>query len=83
MKPPFRLVHDTVSNDTEEALAQLLALARKGELIGIAFAGMLKQRRYFVNVAGEAFRNPTFARGCVSALDDELGARMRGMPNGL
>lgn len=77
MKPPFRLVPDTLSTDTEEALAQLLDLARRGDLIGVAFAGMLKQRRYFVNTAGEAHRNPTFARGCVSALDDELGQRMR------
>jgi len=77
MKPPFRLVPDTLSNDTEQALTQLLDLAKRGELIGVAFAGMLKQRRYFVNTAGEAHRNPTFARGCVSALDDELGKRMR------
>lgn len=77
MRPPFRLVPDTLSTDTAEALAQLLDLAKRGELIGVAFAGMLKQRRYFVNTAGEAHRNPTFARGCVSALDDELGRRMR------
>jgi hypothetical protein len=83
MKPPFVLVPDQLSNDTQEALAQLLDLAQRGELIGVAFAGMLRRRRYFVNVAGEAFRNPTFARGCVSALDDELGLRMRGRPNDL
>lgn len=77
MKPPFTLVPDTLSNDTQEALEQLLDLAQRGELIGIAFAGMLRQRRYFVNTAGEAHRNPTFARGCVSALDDQLGQKMR------
>jgi hypothetical protein len=77
VKPPFRLVPDTLSKDTLEALTQLLDLAQRGELIGVAFAGILKQRRYFVNTAGEAHRNPTFARGCVSALDDELGKRMR------
>lgn len=77
MKPPFTLAPDTLSTDTGEALTQLLDLWRRGELIGIAFAGMLRQRRYFVNTAGEAHRNPTFARGCVSALDDELGKRMR------
>jgi hypothetical protein len=77
MKPPFRLVPDALSTDTEQALAQLLDLARRGELIGVAFAGMLKQRRFFVNTAGEAHRNPTFARGMVAALDDELSTRMR------
>ena len=76
MKPPFRLIPDTLSTDTAEALAQLLDLARRGELIGVAFAGMLKQRRYFVNTAGEAHRNPTFARGIVAALDDSLSNRI-------
>lgn len=77
MKPPFRLVPDNLSTETTEALTQMLELARRGELIGLAFAGILKRRGYFVNTAGEAHRNPTFARGCVSALDDELGKRMR------
>lgn len=77
MKPPFRLVPDTLSTETTEALTQMLDMARRGELIGLAFAGILKRRGYFVNTAGEAYRNPTFARGCVSALDDELGQRMR------
>lgn len=77
MKPPFRLIPDTISSDTVEALTQLLDLAQRGELIGVAFAGMLRQRRYFVNTAGEAHRNPTFARGCVGALDDELARRTR------
>jgi hypothetical protein len=76
MKPPFKLVSDTISNETEDALIQLLDLARRGELIGIAFAGMLKQRQYFVNTAGEAHRNPTFARGVVAALDDSLSNRI-------
>lgn len=77
MRPPFELVPDTISSDTEQALTQLLDLARRGELIGIAFAGILKRRKYFVNTAGEAHRNPTFARGCVCALSDDLARRMR------
>ena len=77
MKPPYRLVPDEISPDMTEALEQMLAMAQRGELIGIAFAGMMKRRQYFVNVAGEAHRNPTFARGMVAALDDDLGRRMR------
>lgn len=76
MKPPFSLIADTISTDTEQALMQLLDLARRGELIGVAFAGMLKERRYFVNTAGEAHRNPTFARGLVAVLDDSLSNRI-------
>lgn len=78
MKPPFVLVQDEVSNDTIKCLEQLLYHARKGELIGIAYAAMLKRRGFIVNSAGEAHRNPTFARGMLRALDDRLGERIRG-----
>ena len=78
MKKPFVLVQDDISNDTIESLEQLLKHARSGALIGIAFAAMLKQRGYIVNTAGEAHRNPTFSRGMVAALDDQLALRIRG-----
>lgn len=78
MRPPFRLLEDSLSRDTVEALEQLLDGARKGEVIGIAFAAMLKRRVYITNVAGEAYRNPTFCRGMVGALADSLAVRMRG-----
>ena len=83
MKPPFTLVADTISKDTQEALEQLLVMARRGDLIGVAFAAMLNQRKYFVNVAGEAYRNPGFSCSCIRVLDAELVDRMRGKPNGL
>lgn len=75
---PYRLLPDTVSNDTVECLALLLRRARAGEVIGLAFCAMLKQRAFIVNTAGEAHRSPVFARGMVAALDDELGKRMGG-----
>lgn len=78
MKSPFILVPDILSNDTVTCLEQLLDNARRGEVIGIAFAVMLKKRGYVVNAAGEAFRNPTFARGMVATLQDQLGGRVRG-----
>lgn len=79
MKPdPYILVPDNVSNDTVECLEQLLREARKGQVIGLAYAAMLKRRGYIANSAGEAFRNPTFARGMVAALDDQLAHRIRG-----
>lgn len=78
MKAPFVLVPDTLSNETIECLEQLLMHAKRGELIGIAFAGMLKRRGYIVNSAGEAHRNPSFSRGMIAALDDQLGQRIRG-----
>lgn len=71
---PYRLVPDSVSHDVVEALETLLAHARTGEVTGIAFACTLKKMRYITNVAGHCYTNPTFARGMVASLSDELGA---------
>ena len=78
MKAPYHLVPDTISKDTVKCLEQLLRAARQGQVIGLAYAAMLKRREYIVNSAGEAHRNPTFARGMVSALDDQLGDQVKG-----
>lgn len=72
MKPPFTLVHDIVSHNTVEVLTQLLAEAQAGKIIGMATAVMYKRREYVTDVTGEAFRNPTFTRGMLCALDDAL-----------
>lgn len=77
-RPPYILVPDTVPHDLIECLQMLLKAAKNGELVGVAFAGMLKQRGYIVNTAGEAHRNPTFTRGMIAALDDQLSGRVRG-----
>lgn len=76
MKPPFALIADTVSTDTVECLRLLLQRAKRGEVIGLAYCAMLKQRAYIVNTAGEAHESPTFARGMVAALDDSLSNRI-------
>lgn len=76
MKPPFTLISDAVSNDTIECLQLLLRRARRGEVIGLAYCAMLKQRAYIVNTAGAAHESPTFARGMVAALDDSLSNRI-------
>lgn len=78
MKPPFVLIGDKVSHDMVECLETLLEHARRGEVIGIAYAAQLRQRAYITDAAGECWRNPTFARGMVGALADCLGDRMRG-----
>lgn len=78
VKPPFLLVPDNVSHDTIECLEMLLDQARRGEVIGIAYAVMLKKRAYITNTAGEAHRNPTFSRGMLATLDDQLADQVRG-----
>lgn len=71
---PYKLVRDDLSHDTIEALTVLLEGARTGEITGIAFACTMRRMRYFTNVAGVCYTNPTFARGMVCSLSDELAA---------
>lgn len=78
MSRPFILVPDTISTDTVKCLEQLLMAARNGEVIGLAYAAMMKRRKYIVNTAGEAHKSPTFTRGMIAALNDELGQRVKG-----
>lgn len=68
----YQLIREHISRDTVEALAGLLKLAETGTVTGIAVAVVMRRRKYLVDVCGEAFRDPTFARGAVAALDDEL-----------
>jgi hypothetical protein len=71
---PYRLVADNISHDTVEALESLLALAKEGEVTGIAFACTLRKMRYITNVAGHCYQHPTFARGMVGFLADQLAS---------
>ena len=78
-RPPFRLVPDTISDDTIEALQELLADAKAGKAIGIGFVVMYRGRQFIANAAGEAKRSPVFTRGMVAPLDDKL-ARQADQP---
>lgn len=75
---PYTLVRDHISHDTVECLEQLLEAARSGHVVGLAFAAMMKRKRYMVNVAGEAFRDPTFTRGAIASIEDELRLMIQG-----
>ncbi|MGJ7508701.1 hypothetical protein [Variovorax sp. GT1P44] len=75
---PYRLIPDNISHDVIEALETLLALAKQGEVTGIAFACTLKKMRYITNVAGHCYHNPTFARGMVAFLSDQLAGLVHG-----
>lgn len=77
MKPPFRLVHQDLSHETVQALEHLLREAQRGRIIGVAFVAMTKRREYLADTTGEAFRNPTFARGMLASLDDHLAELVR------
>lgn len=70
---PYELVKDSVSRDVVKALETLLDGAKRGDVTGIAFVCTLKRMRYITNAAGLCYKNPTFARGMVAQLSDELG----------
>jgi hypothetical protein len=74
----MHLVRDQVSRDMLQTCVQLLEAVQAGQVTGMAFACSMRGRKYFVNVSGTMARDPTFARGCVAALDDELGRMVQG-----
>jgi hypothetical protein len=81
-RSPIALVADGISRETEDALEQLLRMAKLKQLKGIAFAAMVVDRhgrRCFTNATGEMYRSPIWARGVVSDLHDALGLLSRGI----
>jgi hypothetical protein len=68
----MRLVPDSLSTDTVEALSELLEQAKAGNVKGLAFVAVYKGAQFIVNVAGELVSNPVLARGMVASLDDYL-----------
>jgi hypothetical protein len=78
MARALRLIPDEISHDTLEALRALTDDAKKGVLIGLAFAARYKGREYIVNAAGDLYQNPTIALGMVAMLADQLRMLERG-----
>lgn len=58
--------------ETVDSLTELLAQAKRGRLIGLAYMVMQDNKGYVVVTAGECTTNPTFTRGALRALDDRL-----------
>ena len=71
-KPVLAVVAARPNADVIDALEQLLAGARSGDINGIAFVCTLPGMRYITDVAGFCATHPTFARGAASYLTDQL-----------
>lgn len=79
MRRPFKLISiSAVSRDTVECLRVLLAEAERGEVIGVSYAAMRKERKFNTHSCGEAHRNPGFASTVVSALWFDIQLQVRG-----
>lgn len=77
MKKPFTHAAAPLSHDTVEALEFLLEMARSGDVFGVVYVAQLKRRKYIMDTAGEAHRDPMCSLGMVHLLADELVRRAR------
>lgn len=70
----YQLIKANTSPDAATVVEQIYGLSKAGDLRGILGAVLVKRGRFFVFCAGDALRNPTFARGMTLSIDDELRA---------
>lgn len=74
---PYRTIPEPpAQKDMIEALRTILAHAEAGTITGIAVACVMKRNRYITDVRGYCLTHPTFTRGVIMSLGDELGALM-------
>lgn len=58
--------------ETVQRLRDLLKSAEAGDTIGLAYVAMQKNTRYSMDVVGQAKKAPTFTRGMLRCLDDQI-----------
>ena len=73
-KPP-ECSTPAIDADTVEALRQLLVLARKGEITGLAFVAQKTNQTFIVETVGDCRARPVYTRGMIRYLDDALARR--------
>lgn len=66
------LLAPAVSSDAVAALEELLAEAKAGRVIGLAWVALHAGRTFTMDIAGETKNDITYTRGMLLALDDEL-----------
>lgn len=72
MRQQLKLVPDSISKETVEALAHLHQQAKEGKIVGIVFAAMYKGRMFVANSAGDCHYNPIWSIGMVDVLKHKL-----------
>ena len=70
----LKLVEVIVSNETIEALEYVLSEAKAGRVVGFAAVFVHRSGRYTCDAVGQAVKAPTFTRGAVNVLDDQLAS---------
>lgn len=71
---PQKLEAVPLSRDPEvvQALEKLLARARAGEVIGLAYVAMMPAHEYEGDSLGAALQHPVMALGLARALEDQI-----------
>lgn len=71
-----KLVPAAMCHETADLLVDLCQEVARGELIGIAVITIYKNKRYGLDITGEARRNPTFTLGAVTMLQTEIAKKI-------
>ena len=64
--------------DVVEALEYLLQEAKRGQIIGLTYGAMMRERSCIVDAVGEMDRNPLSALGVISLLQAQIAKRVIG-----
>lgn len=72
-RSPLRLIKSEANQKTISTLEEMLIAAKAGEITGMAFVVTLPGMRFISNATGYCADNPSFARGAVMFLSDQLG----------
>lgn len=66
-----------IDPDFIETLEYLLEEARAGRLIGLAYAALMLEKKFFVDACGQAHTEPLRGLGAVEVLSQELRSRFK------
>jgi hypothetical protein len=71
-KPPYLVLGEQLSQDTIECLEQLLAEAKAGRVIGLAFVALRPHLQYYRHSCGKVWKYRPLVRGLAMDLVDDL-----------
>ena len=75
--PALQIVHPAIDSETVETLERLLADAKIGRVVGLAYVALHNGPDYSAEIVGEAAAHPLLARGIASALADSVAVHPR------
>lgn len=71
----LKLVPDPQDLETVETLTLLLAQAKAGKIIGMAYVALHHHHEYSADIVGCVLESPLLSRGICRALEDSIAAK--------